>query len=128
MSYRHGSVSQQQLGRVVQVWLDARGAGLDREAWKAAALADLEAAPPQTMAQAHLRIKALLGRGPVDPYTRFIPPDDFKALTKYDVTGVGLNLGSADEFVSKVGRPLPRGQTVDGGGVWVVGLIKARPL
>lgn len=76
--------------------------------------------------QAHLQIKQYLGKGPSDPYTRFIAPDDFKALTKYDVSGVGLNLGSAEEFVAKVGKPLPRGAKVEDGGVWVVGLIKVR--
>lgn len=78
------------------------------------------------MTQAHLQIKEFLGRGPADAYTRFIAPDDFKALTKYDVTGVGLNLGTAEEYVAKAQRPLPPGRGADGGGVWVVGLIKVR--
>jgi carboxyl-terminal processing protease len=108
----------------LQVWLDARGIGLDREMWRKSCLADVAAHPPKSLSQAHLQIKEFLGRGPNDPYTRFIPPDDFKGLTKYDVTGVGLNLGSGEEFVAKVGRPLPRGRAVEDGGVWVVGLIK----
>jgi carboxyl-terminal processing protease len=109
----------------MQVWLDARGVGLNRAAWRAACLADLDAHPPHSLPQAHLQIKQYLGRGPADAYTRFIPPEEFKALTKYDVTGVGLNLGSAEEFVAKAARPLPRGRSVADGGVWVVGLIKA---
>ena len=28
-------------------------------------------------------------------------------MKKYDVTGVGLNLGTADEYERKTGRPLP---------------------
>ena len=40
-----------------------------------------------------------------DPYSRFISPDEFAAMLKYDVSGVGLNLGTAEEFVNKtVGR------------------------
>ena len=30
-------------------------------------------------------------------------------MLKYDVTGVGLNLGSGEEFVRKTGMPLPAG-------------------
>jgi hypothetical protein len=36
-----------------------------------------------------------------DPYSRFVPPSDFAAMLKYDVSGVGLNLGTAEEFANK---------------------------
>ena len=36
-----------------------------------------------------------------DPYSRFIPPAEFASMLKYDVSGVGLNLGTAEEFVNK---------------------------
>lgn len=36
-----------------------------------------------------------------DPYSRFVSPQEFSAMLKYDVSGVGLNLGTAEEFVNK---------------------------
>ena len=50
----------------------------------------------------------MLTWGVSDPYCRFIPPSELAAMKKYDVTGVGLNLGTAEEFVRKTGRQLPR--------------------
>ena len=47
-------------------------------------------------------------------------------MLKYDVTGVGLNLGTGEEFVRKTGMPLPAGREAEQAGVWVLGLIKAR--
>jgi hypothetical protein len=112
----------------VQRWLDARGIGFDREAWKAQCKAELELHPPKSMTQAHLTIKSFLGRGPADPYTRFVLPEDFQALKQYDVSGVGLNLSSLSEYVAKVG-PLPRVTAVPAAdGVYVVGTIKVQLL
>ena len=54
------------------------------------------------------------------------PPQEFTAMLKYDVTGVGLNLGTGEEFVRKTGMPLPAGREAEQAGVWVLGLIKAR--
>ena len=67
-----------------------------------------------------------MANGPADAYTRFISPEEFKSLAKYDVSGVGLNLGSAEDFVAKVQQELPGGKTIQDGGVWVVGVIKVR--
>ena len=39
-----------------------------------------------------------------DPYSRFITPTDFTSMLKYDVSGVGLNLGTAEEFANKTVR------------------------
>ncbi len=36
-----------------------------------------------------------------DPYTRFIQPADFSSMLKYDVSGVGLNLGTIEELRNK---------------------------
>ncbi len=47
-------------------------------------------------------------------------------MLKYDVTGVGLNLGTGEEFMRKTGLPLPAGRQAEQAGVWVLGLIKAR--
>eukprot|EP00892_Ulva_mutabilis_P000861 jgi/Ulvmu1/10776/UM069_0010.1 len=109
---------------VEQVWLDARGVGLDRARWLKDCQAELERRPPRDLRQAHLLIKDFLGRGPADPYTRFIPPEDFRQLAKYDISGAGVNLVAAQDFVNKLGRPLPRGRSPAQGGSWVVGLVK----
>ena len=49
----------------------------------------------------------MLAYGLKDPYTRFITPFEFEAMRKYDVTGVGLNLATAEEFTRKSGMQLP---------------------
>ena len=51
----------------------------------------------------------MLAKGTSDPYTRFITPEEFESMRKYDVTGVGLHLGTAEEFVRKTGLQLPAG-------------------
>ena len=38
-----------------------------------------------------------------DPYTRLLMPDEFERLSKYDVSGVGLNLGTREEYEQRVG-------------------------
>lgn len=63
----------------------------DRAAWAAARAAFL-AAPPGGRAGTHEALRAAL-RTLSDPYTRFVAPPDFAALTRYDVSGVGLNVG-----------------------------------
>ncbi len=52
----------------------------------------------------------MLAGGLSDPYCRFITPAEVAVMKKYDVTGVGLNLGTALEYERKTGRPLPGGQ------------------
>ena len=51
----------------------------------------------------------MLAKGTSDPYTRFITPEEFESMRKYDVTGVGLHLGTAEEYVKKTGLQLPPG-------------------
>jgi hypothetical protein len=46
----------------------------------------------------------MLAQGVSDPYCRFIAPGEFASMKKYDVTGVGLNLGTGEEFVRKTVR------------------------
>lgn len=46
----------------------------------------------------------MVARGLPDPYCRWVPPGEFAAMKKYDVTGVGLNLGTAEEYVKKTVR------------------------
>lgn len=43
----------------------------------------------------------MMARGLSDPYCRFIGPSELEAMKKYDVSGVGLNLGTAAEYVVK---------------------------
>jgi hypothetical protein len=43
----------------------------------------------------------MLAQGVSDPYCRFIEPAEFSNMKKYDVTGVGLNLGTAEEYIKK---------------------------
>ncbi|GAB4819263.1 hypothetical protein N2152v2_006309 [Parachlorella kessleri] len=110
------SSQQQQEGQwralVEDVWevvdanfMDARGAGFTRERWRE--LRDeVLARPLQSRAAAYGAIRDML-RALRDPYSRFISPDEFSAMLKYDVSGVGLNLGTAEEFVNKTGIALP---------------------
>lgn len=49
-------------------------------------------------------VKDMLAQGVSDPYCRFIPPAEFQSMKKYDVTGVGLNLGTAEEYIKKTVR------------------------
>jgi hypothetical protein len=69
----------------------------------------------------------MMALGVSDPYCRFITPAELASMKKYDVTGVGLNLGTAGEYASKTGRPLPPDQPADDTGVFVVGLSKGSP-
>lgn len=45
-----------------------------------------------------------MAQGVSDPYCRFIEPGEFASMKKYDVTGVGLNLGTGEEYVKKTVR------------------------
>jgi C-terminal processing protease CtpA/Prc len=63
----------------------------DRGAW-AALRAAAAASPPRSRAAAYALLSSSLSTLG-DPYTRFVLPKDFTALTRYDISGVGLNLG-----------------------------------
>lgn len=52
-------------------------------------------------------IRKLLVEGVGDPYTRFVTPQQFEAMSVFDVTGIGLNLGSTDDYSRKVGFDRP---------------------
>ena len=47
----------------------------------------------------------MMSKGLKDPYAKLISPDEFSTMQKYDMTGVGLNIGSSEEFYQKVVRP-----------------------
>jgi len=63
----------------------------DRAAW-AAEKAAAHASPLRSRAAAHARLAGALA-SLKDPYTRFVAPEDFAALNRYDMSGVGLNIG-----------------------------------
>jgi C-terminal processing protease CtpA/Prc len=121
---------------VSQNYVDARGRGFDRAHWDAALDAALHP-PPRDLGSARLAVRALLAFGlKGDPYTRYAPPAEFAGMARYDLTGVGLNLGSGDEFGRKTGEaPSPAAAgaapalagTPPPGGVWVVGLVPGSP-
>ena len=46
----------------------------------------------------------MMSKGLKDPYAKLISPDEFSTMQKYDMTGVGLNIGSSEEFYQKVVR------------------------
>eukprot|EP00899_Mesostigma_viride_P023235 jgi/Mesvir1/4096/Mv16058-RA.1 len=84
-------------------FLDARGKGFTREKWKAR-LNEVLAQPVTSSTAAYNQIRAML-RDLQDPYTRFLTPAEFSRLAKYDLTGVGLNLG---DDVTAAGERVPR--------------------
>lgn len=58
-----------------------------------------------------------------DPYSRFVSPRDFQSMLKYDVSGVGLNLGTAEDLEAKTvrgqgagGEATPAGRRAGGEG------------
>lgn len=98
---------------------DARSAGFDPEKWRQARDAALSRPIPDAAA-AHSAVRRMLGQLK-DPYSRFITPEEFSAMAKYDVSGVGLNLGSLSDLRAKTGlEPSIASEE----GVWVVGLIR----
>ena len=102
-------------------YLDARNSGFDRAKW--ARIRD-EALTRTYRDEGSLQraIRDMLAKGCNDPYTRYISPLDFSSIVKYDVSGVGLNLGSPDDYVKKARKVLPPGRDKVKG-VYVVGLI-----
>lgn len=46
----------------------------------------------------------MIAKGLKDPYAKLISADEFRTMQKYDMTGVGLNIGSSEEFYQKVAR------------------------
>ena len=104
------------------------------------------------VAAARRAARRLLAFSLSDPYSRFLSPEEFAAMARYDITGVGLNLGSAEEYERKVGESPPGAsssgpsssaaaavaapsappsapppQPNDSPGVWVIGVIRGSP-
>jgi len=110
---------------------DARGVGFDPARWQKLRDAALSTNPSDSGA-AHSAVRRMMSQLK-DPYSRFISPEEFSAMVKYDVSGVGLNLGTLEELKAKTGlepattTAAATTATSDGAGgrgVWVVGLIR----
>lgn len=111
---------------VADNYLDARSGGFDPQRWEQLKDQALQQ-PLRDSPAAYRAIREMLAKGTSDPYTRFITPEEFESMRKYDVTGVGLHLGTAEEFVRKTGLRLPPGHDESEEGVWVVGMILGSP-
>lgn len=87
-------------------YLDARNTGFEKQKW--ARIRD-EALRRTYRDEGSLQraVRDMLGKGCSDPYTRYISPYEFSSIVKYDVSGVGLNLGSPEDYVKKARRSLP---------------------
>ena len=80
---------------------DARSTGFELKAWKAEKEKVLNR-PLRDANAAHSAIRDLLTKLN-DPYSRYLTPEEFQTMSKYDVSGVGLNLGSLDDLKAKTG-------------------------
>jgi C-terminal peptidase prc len=137
---------------VQEVWevvdkhfLDARGGGYSSKRWlelRREALAQLDksqsfkltslpfgASDYAKNGQARKIAKQMLKKGipKVDPYTRFLYPKEFDRLAKYDISGIGINLGTRDEYVTRVDKNLPMEIDKEDGMFLVLGVIKDSP-
>lgn len=107
---------------VAQNFDDSRRKAFSVEDWKS--LRDAVAARRiRDPALAHSAIREMVLRLK-DPYSRFLSPSEFSAMSKYDISGVGLNLGTKTDLKEKTGL-VPAFE--DGDGAWVIGLIRDSP-
>ncbi|KAK9797379.1 hypothetical protein WJX73_007798 [Symbiochloris irregularis] len=107
---------------VLDHYLDARQSGFDKDKWRGMVKEVLSGPLPDAPA-AHRAIKKLLVEGVGDPYTRFVTPQQFEGMSVFDVTGIGLNLGSTDDYSRKVGFDRPADQ-LSPEAIWVLATVK----
>ncbi|XP_023640060.1 carboxyl-terminal-processing peptidase 1, chloroplastic isoform X2 [Capsella rubella] len=69
-------------------FLNTRNNNWSPEAWQKD---DILASPIKSRSKAHEVIKKMLA-SLGDQYTRFLSPDEFSRMSKYDITGIGINL------------------------------------
>ncbi|CAM6121478.1 unnamed protein product [Calypogeia fissa] len=81
-------------------FLDARHHSWSADDW-ATLREDVLKRPIRSRMAAYGAIKGMLATLN-DPYTRFLTPDQFRELSKYDVTGVGLNIGEVENGKGEV--------------------------
>ncbi|KAL6774099.1 CTPC1 [Auxenochlorella protothecoides x Auxenochlorella symbiontica] len=99
---------------------DVRSRGFRREDWQAqraahAGIADLE--------EAHSVVRAALAQLH-DPYSRLISRSAFAGMLKYDVSGVGLNLVTGEEYLERTNAARLEDGRRPSAGVWVLGVIQ----
>ncbi|CAN8245882.1 unnamed protein product, partial [Cochlearia groenlandica] len=75
---------------VNDAFLDVRSHSWTPETWKKQK-EEILASPIKSRAKAHEVIKKMLA-SLGDQYTRFLSPDEFSRMSKYDITGIGINL------------------------------------
>ena len=110
---------------VARNFADARGTGFDPGSWTQARDGALKKPLPDAAA-AHSAVRSMIS-SLGDPYSRFVSPDEFSSMAKYDVSGIGLNLGTRTELRTKTGLEPAQERERQGEGVWVVGLIRGSP-
>lgn len=98
---------------------DSRRSGYTEDEWKGIR-DDIIAREISDPSVAHSAIREMVLRLK-DPYSRFLSPSEFSSMSKYDISGVGLNLGSKQDLEEKTGLHPEYSAT---GGAWVVGLIR----
>ena len=76
-------------------FLDARGQRYTPEFWAGVKERTMRGAPYTSRRETYAAVRAMLAQLD-DQFTRFVTPAQFTALTKYDITGVGLNIGEGD--------------------------------
>ena len=114
---------------VEKYYYDARLKGWSSANWRDIT-DDALKSKPTTMRAAHRCVRRMLARGLSDPYTRFLTPREFTSFIKYDVTGIGLNLVSGEEYARKNNNDKELGGSADAalaegrGGLFVLGLMK----
>lgn len=97
----HEYVVQEAWEVVRETFLDARHKGWTQEAWEELRDQALKR-PIRSRMAAYSAISQMLVTLQ-DPYSRFLTPQQFAQLAKYDVTGVGLNIG--EEMGEEGGPP-----------------------
>ncbi|XP_010441586.1 PREDICTED: carboxyl-terminal-processing peptidase 1, chloroplastic isoform X1 [Camelina sativa] len=75
---------------VNDAFLDTRSRSWTPETWQKQK-DDILASPIKSRSKAHEVIKKMLA-SLGDQYTRFLSPDEFSRMSKYDITGIGINL------------------------------------
>ncbi|ESQ39786.1 hypothetical protein EUTSA_v10001155mg [Eutrema salsugineum] len=75
---------------VNDAFLDTRSHNWTPETWQKQK-EEILASPIKSRSKAHEVIKKMLANLG-DPYTRFLSPDEFSRMSKYDITGIGINL------------------------------------
>eukprot|EP00271_Cylindrocystis_brebissonii_P008372 TRINITY_DN2257_c0_g1_i1.p1 TRINITY_DN2257_c0_g1~~TRINITY_DN2257_c0_g1_i1.p1 ORF type:complete len:862 (-),score=108.08 TRINITY_DN2257_c0_g1_i1:393-2978(-) len=109
---------------VNDVFLDARQHEWTAEAWQEMKQ-KVTQHPHRTRLSAYATISQMLS-SLHDPYTRFLSPEQFSQLAKYDITGIGLNIGEEAPPGPGSGEVLMSGQQT-GARLKVLGIVLGTP-